>query len=63
MASKGRPKKRKEDSQNECVSVWMLPSEKEMVQKAAKGADVPTSLWARKALRDAARRALEAMGL
>jgi hypothetical protein len=59
----GRPEKNPEDAQTKCVSVWLLEAEKENVQKAASAAELPVSTWARKVLKDAAKRALDAVGL
>jgi hypothetical protein len=54
----GRPEKNPADAQSKCVSVWFVGDDKEDVRKAAALAELPVSTWARKVLRDAARRAL-----
>jgi hypothetical protein len=59
----GRPSKGKENSQTKCVSVWLLPEEKEAVAMASKSARLPTSTWAGKVLVEAAKRALLAVGM
>ena len=54
----GRPAKDPDKAQTECVSVWFTENEKESIQKASALAEVPVSTWARKVLKDAAKRHL-----
>lgn len=60
---RGRPKQDENDSQKSCVSVWFTRAEKETVRQAAAVAECPVSMWARKTLKEAAKRALAAVGL
>jgi hypothetical protein len=59
----GRPKSNPSESQKSCVSVWFTKAEKETVRQAAAVAECPVSMWARKTLKEAAKRALAAVGL
>lgn len=59
----GRRKKTPDEAQNTCVSVWLTPDEKSDIAKAAAVIEIPVSTWSRRVLKDAARKALEAVGM
>jgi hypothetical protein len=62
-AKQGRPEKNPSDAQTQCVSVWFAEDEKTDIKKAATLAEIPVSTWARKVLKDAAKRALASIGM
>ena len=61
--TRGRKKKDPSNAQTECVSGWFAKDEKDEIVKASAAAEIPVSTWARKVLKEAAKRTLAAMGL